>query len=1159
MAIVSISRIQHRRGLQQDLPQLASAELGWALDSQKLYIGNGPILEGSPRVGNTEILTEHSDILQLAQSYTFLNEDAGYTPTTGGKNNKFTSIAYGNGIYVMVGTNGSLLTSTDSVNWIPVYGGTTNSLNSVCFGYVGPTGYFVAVGASGTIIYSTDGTVWNTSSTTVLLSLTSIVWASALNIFVATSNSGSIIISSEANTWTTIVSGNPPAPPAVQSGYTNTIESLNSVAYYDGLIVAVGNSGTIITSTDGINWVVQDTPTSYNLKTVSWATTDSPSIGDGQWTAAGDFSIVLISMDATSWIFGFTDTFRAAAHNTGIWVFVGDGGVIYKSSGSQGTTLIKSISNTTNNLYDIFYSTVDVQFVAVGANGTILTSQSGTSWTTQTSGTSLDLNKVLHDEANSLYIAVGENGIILTSPDAITWTIQTSNVADNLYGIVIWPDVSTHSYIAVGDNGAITRCTNLLGTVWAKVTTGYTYDLRSIAVANFGGGSYKTIAVGLNGSIITSTNAGQTWSDLTSLSGTSEDLNSINYITWTSAAGITFSKFLVVGNNATIISKDSTDDDGTSWSTPLDNIPATNHMFNIYYGLDKFWVVGSVGYSTLYGTDILDASTIISQSLLLSFSSIYGYSGPTFNSSNYGINKFVLFGQYDSILVSDDGQNYISQTTRNFVTTNLNAADIYGSIVVDDRFIAVGNKGLVLDSTDSVIWNGSSYVYGNAKTTRSIQHKLDDIVSVKDFGAKGDGLTDDTESINRALYEIYCRTVDPSARKVLHFPAGRYIISDGINVPSNAVISGEGMNNTIIQQTADPTYVSYVITTADSMQQIGAQLGYNGATLPSDIIIEDMALESSADCVQLIQASRIVLSRVRMTGGTNLPTTNGDEWVAIYIIGASLTIPADVNVVDCYIEKFNYGVFQPDTELSRNIVFNSTTFSNLYKGLFLCSGGGQVNTMTISNCVFDLIYDRAIDANYVTNITSTFNSYRDVGNSRGNSPVVEVIKFGTRSIGCASINDQFDRSETASFTVPWVVGNSQTSAWFGGHNVRIGYYSQQGGETHTLLPNVTNQSVVFEGTTTPLTYTINDSSYNQRIQYMIIRDSYTRSGVLQLAYNPTTKEYTIDDESSETGDVGVVFSLSSDDVSLTLKYTSTAGASTVFTLALAESFVKTSW
>ena len=58
MAILQISRIQHRRGLQQDLPQLASGELGWSIDARKLYIGNGTIDEGAPETGVTEVVTE---------------------------------------------------------------------------------------------------------------------------------------------------------------------------------------------------------------------------------------------------------------------------------------------------------------------------------------------------------------------------------------------------------------------------------------------------------------------------------------------------------------------------------------------------------------------------------------------------------------------------------------------------------------------------------------------------------------------------------------------------------------------------------------------------------------------------------------------------------------------------------------------------------------------------------------------------------------------------------------------------------------------------------------------------------------------------------------------------------------------------------------------
>ena len=84
MAIVQISRITARKGLQEDLPQpLAGAELGWAVDDRRLFIGNGALEEGAPVVGNTEILTEFSDILSFAGQYTYKGEAAGYTAQTG--------------------------------------------------------------------------------------------------------------------------------------------------------------------------------------------------------------------------------------------------------------------------------------------------------------------------------------------------------------------------------------------------------------------------------------------------------------------------------------------------------------------------------------------------------------------------------------------------------------------------------------------------------------------------------------------------------------------------------------------------------------------------------------------------------------------------------------------------------------------------------------------------------------------------------------------------------------------------------------------------------------------------------------------------------------------------------------------------------------------
>ena len=71
MAVVSISRIQVRRGRRTDLPQLASGEFGWAVDSQEIFIGNGAVSEGAPYVGNTKLITERDNLFQLAGQYTY--------------------------------------------------------------------------------------------------------------------------------------------------------------------------------------------------------------------------------------------------------------------------------------------------------------------------------------------------------------------------------------------------------------------------------------------------------------------------------------------------------------------------------------------------------------------------------------------------------------------------------------------------------------------------------------------------------------------------------------------------------------------------------------------------------------------------------------------------------------------------------------------------------------------------------------------------------------------------------------------------------------------------------------------------------------------------------------------------------------------------------
>lgn len=60
MTTFTISKIQVRYGLREDLPALDTGEFGWCVDTQQLFVGKGTLAEGAPITGVTEVLTEYS-------------------------------------------------------------------------------------------------------------------------------------------------------------------------------------------------------------------------------------------------------------------------------------------------------------------------------------------------------------------------------------------------------------------------------------------------------------------------------------------------------------------------------------------------------------------------------------------------------------------------------------------------------------------------------------------------------------------------------------------------------------------------------------------------------------------------------------------------------------------------------------------------------------------------------------------------------------------------------------------------------------------------------------------------------------------------------------------------------------------------------------------
>jgi hypothetical protein len=87
----------------------------------------------------------------------------------------------------------------------------------------------------------------------------------------------------------------------------------------------------------------------------------------------------------------------------------------------------------------------------------------------------------------------------------------------------------------------------------------------------------------------------------------------------------------------------------------------------------------------------------------------------------------------------------------------------------------------------SVTETGSFTNAGTGAVSRTIAARLMETISVKDFGALGDGSTDDTTKIQAAL------DAAEASGAVVHFPAGQYVITATLLVPNGVTLQGDGI------------------------------------------------------------------------------------------------------------------------------------------------------------------------------------------------------------------------------------------------------------------------------------------------------------------------------------------------------------------------------
>jgi hypothetical protein len=449
---------------------------------------------------------------------------------------------------------------------------------------------------------------------------------------------------------------------------------------------------------------------------------------------------------------------------------------------------------------------------------------------------------------------------------------------------------------------------------------------------------------------------------------------------------------------------------------------------------------------------------------------------------------------------------------------------------------------------ENYTYQGSSvgYIVQTGPTTsqpiqRSLQAKLDDFVNVKDFGATGNGTTNDLAAINRALYQLYCRfPSNVAARKKLYFPAGTYLISGGIvEIPTNANLVGDGKGRSMILQT-DNTQTA-VAALADSAQQIGASIGNNGATPPSNIKISGITFQTQFDqqIMTVAQSQNIIFQEVGFIGPFSFSTTPGNSNKCVYFTSTTTTNCLNIRFEDCRFSGLAYPM-SGDNDM-QNIVVTNSYFYNLYGGPVW----GQYTTGTppsatgpfsirFANNTFDKIATQGLLVYNITNVSSEFNYYGDVGNNYlglGN-PAYPVIQFGGKD--CYSISDAFQRNDADNGTQQRVLLNETLSFYLISHfGLQYGQLRQAAGNQQTLL----NNTSVATATGIQLFTT---QAYSYFIDYSVYRGTSCRTGTIVVSMTSSGQTYQ-DSGLEATGTAtGVTFSLSAlSNSALTINYTTT--------------------
>lgn len=495
-------------------------------------------------------------------------------------------------------------------------------------------------------------------------------------VYLFAGNNGKLLITNniESNTWST-------------STTFNEIFSLNTtcrdIIFANNKFTAIGENGKIANSTDGVNWTVVATTSSY-LRSIIFA--------NSLYVIVGGSNSCYTSTDGITWTNRSSSIFNGSGgylfdvtYGNGKFVAVGSNGdgsarIVYSTDGITWTN-VNDISNIlTTTIYGITYG--KSKFVTVGNDGESATSTDGITWFIQTNLATLvsNANDIITND--SIFLSSAHGSKLTYSSNGLTWSISTVNGlynSDNFYKL----GVLNGYWFASTYTGKLFYSTSASGPF--NAVPGFSNNFIYLKKYGFMVSGDDVLMTVFSNEKVLNLNTNGTWSDQTTyiknLAGTKKLF--------------TGTKGVLLGENSLCITG------GQNWSTAyipssyLTAIGYTTADFNfIRFLKDKYIAIGVVGTIGLISYDG------ITWSKMLGLYNAIGTSG--ISSIAYGNGIFVAVGNTaGKCATSTDGINW---TANNGIFDKVGNLSIHDISFINNTFYAYGNNGKYLSSTDGINW-----------------------------------------------------------------------------------------------------------------------------------------------------------------------------------------------------------------------------------------------------------------------------------------------------------------------------------------------------------------------------------------------------------------------------------------------------------------------